>query len=131
MSRLREDTRDAVSRIDETRLWQRHMEMAQIGAIPNNGVNRAAFSREDIAARKLLISWARARNFTVAIDAIGNLFIRRAGTDANAPPEYPITPTGVLMPSSPASLKFRVARIASSTLWPALAPTPHSDCGPS
>ena len=60
--------------------------MAKIGAIPGNGVNRAAFSKEDIEARKLLISWARARNFTVAMDAIGNLFIRRAGTDPHAAP---------------------------------------------
>ena len=83
---MREDARDAVSRVDQDRLWQRHMEMARIGAIPNNGVNRAALSAEDIEARKLLISWARARNFSVASDAIGNLFIRRAGLDAHAAP---------------------------------------------
>jgi N-carbamoyl-L-amino-acid hydrolase len=102
MSRLREDTRDAVNRVDEARLWQRHMEMAQIGAIPGNGVNRAAFSKEDIAARKLLISWARARSFSVAIDAIGNLFIRRAGTDPSAPPVM----TGSHMDSQPRGGRF-------------------------
>ena len=102
MSRLREDTRDAVNRVDEARLWRRHMEMAQIGAIPGNGVNRAAFSKEDIAARKLLISWARARNFTVAIDAIGNLFIRRAGTDPAAAPVM----TGSHMDSQPRGGRF-------------------------
>jgi N-carbamoyl-L-amino-acid hydrolase len=102
MTRLREDTREAVSRIDERRLWQRHMEMAAIGAIPGNGVNRAAFSKEDIAARKLLISWARARNFQVAIDAIGNLFIRRAGTDPHAPPVM----TGSHMDSQPRGGRF-------------------------
>ena len=48
---MREDVRDAASRVDEARLWQRHMEMAQIGSIPGSGVNRAAFSPEDIAAR--------------------------------------------------------------------------------
>jgi N-carbamoyl-L-amino-acid hydrolase len=82
---MREDHRNAVDRVDQHRLWQRHMQMAQIGAIPGNGVNRAAFSKEDIEARKLLIAWAQARKFTVAADAIGNLFIRRAGTDAHAP----------------------------------------------
>src|SRR5262249_20227145 len=60
--------------------------MAQIGALPNNGVNRAAFSSEDIAARKLLLSWARARNFEVGMDGVGNLFVRRPGLDAEAPP---------------------------------------------
>ena len=99
---MREDVQDAVNRVDQHRLWQRHMEMARIGAIPGNGVNRAAFSREDIAARKVLISWARARNFAVAIDAIGNLFIRRAGTDPHAAPVM----TGSHMDSQPRGGRF-------------------------
>jgi len=65
---MREDAQDAVSRVDEQRLWGRLMEMAQIGAIPGGGVNRAAFSQEDVAARKLLISWSRAHGFSVAQD---------------------------------------------------------------
>jgi tripartite-type tricarboxylate transporter receptor subunit TctC len=48
---MREDTQDAVQRVDADRLWQRHMQMAEIGAIPGNGVNRRAFSAEDIRAR--------------------------------------------------------------------------------
>src|SRR5262245_54302493 len=83
---MREDFLDAIARIDEARLWQRHAEMAKIGAIPNNGVNRAAFSAEDIAARKLLISWARARGFDVGMDGAGNIFVRRPGVDAAAAP---------------------------------------------
>lgn len=39
---MREDVQDAVNRVDQHRLWQRHVEMARIGAIPGNGVNRAA-----------------------------------------------------------------------------------------
>ncbi|MGH8703316.1 MAG: M20 family metallo-hydrolase [Burkholderiales bacterium] len=99
---MREDIQDAASRVDQHRLWQRHMEMARIGAIPGNGVNRAAFSKEDIAARKVLISWARARNFTVAMDAIGNLFIRRAGSDPRAAPVM----TGSHMDSQPRGGRF-------------------------
>ncbi|MBI4207275.1 MAG: M20/M25/M40 family metallo-hydrolase, partial [Betaproteobacteria bacterium] len=99
---MREDFLDAVHRVDQHRLWQRHMEMAQIGAIPGSGVNRAAFSKEDIAARKLLISWAQARNFTVAMDAIGNLFIRRTGTDPHAAPVM----TGSHMDSQPRGGRF-------------------------
>ena len=99
---MREDIHDAVGRVDQQRLWDRHMEMAQIGAIPGNGVNRAAFSKEDIAARRLLISWANARNFTVAMDAIGNLFIRRAGTDPRAAPVM----TGSHMDSQPRGGRF-------------------------
>jgi N-carbamoyl-L-amino-acid hydrolase len=99
---MREDVQDAVSRVDEQRLWRRLMEMAQIGAIPGGGVNRAAFSQEDIAARKLLISWARAHGFAVAMDAIGNLFIRRAGTDPQAAPVM----TGSHMDSQPRGGRF-------------------------
>jgi N-carbamoyl-L-amino-acid hydrolase len=99
---MREDVQDAVSRVDRERLWQRHMEMARIGAIPGNGVNRAAFSKEDIAARKLLISWARVRNFAVAMDAIGNLFIRRPGTDPHAAPVM----TGSHIDSQPCGGRF-------------------------
>ena len=99
---MREDFRDAVDRVDQQRLWQRHMEMAQIGAIPNNGVNRAAFSAEDIEARKRLIGWARARGFSVACDAIGNLFVRRDGTDPHAAPVM----TGSHMDSQPRGGRF-------------------------
>jgi beta-ureidopropionase / N-carbamoyl-L-amino-acid hydrolase len=83
---MREDARDAAGRVDEQRLWQRHADMAQIGAIPGNGVNRAALSKEDIAARRLLLSWAAKRKFSVSVDPIGNLFVRRAGSDAGAAP---------------------------------------------
>lgn len=99
---MREDARDAASRVDEARLWQRHMEMAEIGAIPGNGVNRAAFSKEDIAARRRLIAWARARSFEIAMDAIGNIFIRRAGTDPDAAPVM----TGSHMDSQPRGGRF-------------------------
>jgi beta-ureidopropionase / N-carbamoyl-L-amino-acid hydrolase len=99
---MREAHQDAVGRVDGQRLWRRLMEMAQIGAIPGGGVNRAAFSREDIAARKLLISWARACDFTVAVDAIGNLFIRRAGIDPHAAPVM----TGSHMDSQPRGGRF-------------------------
>ena len=99
---MREDFQDAVARVDDDRLWRRHMEMARIGAIPGDGVNRAAFSKEDIEARRLLISWARARNFAVAMDAIGNLFIRRAGTDPHAAPVM----SGSHMDSQPRGGRF-------------------------
>jgi N-carbamoyl-L-amino-acid hydrolase len=65
--------------VDEDRLWRRHMELAQIGALPSGGVNRQALSAEDIEARHLLIGWARKRGYRVEADAIANLYIRRAG----------------------------------------------------
>src|SRR5476649_2444291 len=99
---MREDARDAALRVNEQRLWQRHADMAQIGAIPGNGVNRAALSKEDIIARKLLLSWAAQRKFTISVDAIGNLFMRRAGTDADAAPVM----TGSHMDSQPRGGRF-------------------------
>ncbi len=76
----------AAERIDEARLWQRHMEMAQCGATPSGGVNRQALSAEDAEARRLIVGWAVERNYAVATDDIGNLFIRRPGQDADAAP---------------------------------------------
>ncbi|MBI3709505.1 MAG: M20 family metallo-hydrolase [Proteobacteria bacterium] len=76
----------ASSAVNEKRLWQRHMAMAKLGGTLKGGVNRQALSPEDAAARKLLATWAKKRGFEVATDAIGNLFVRRPGTDAKARP---------------------------------------------
>ena len=99
---MREDAKDAVDRVSEARLWRRHMDMAEIGAIPGNGVNRAAFSAEDIRARRLLLSWAQARGFEVTMDAIGNMFVRRPGLDAAAAPVL----SGSHMDSQPRGGRF-------------------------
>ena len=81
--------------VKEDRLWQRHADMAKLGGTPKGGVNRQALSAEDAAARNLLGAWARARGFTIFTDAIGNLFIRRAGSDPRAAPvmktTFPVT----------------------------------------
>ena len=69
--------------VDSERLWRRHMEMAELGATAKGGVNRAALTPTDIEVHVRLAEWARARDFTVEIDAYGNQFMRRAGTDAN------------------------------------------------
>jgi N-carbamoyl-L-amino-acid hydrolase len=72
--------------VSQDRLWRRHVELAKIGATPKGGVNRQALTPEDGQARALLASWAEARGFATSMDAIGNLFFRRAGTDASADP---------------------------------------------
>jgi N-carbamoyl-L-amino-acid hydrolase len=99
---MREDACNAADAVSQDRLWQHHVEMARIGAIPGNGVNRAALSREDIVARKLLLSWAKNRGYSVAADGIGNLFVRRAGMEANAAPVM----TGSHMDSQPRGGRF-------------------------
>ena len=45
------------SAINQDRLWERHMELAKIGATSKGGVNREAFTNEEIKARKLLAKW--------------------------------------------------------------------------
>ena len=89
-------------RVDGGRLWRRLMQMAEIGAIPGNGVNRQALSEEDIAARELLIDWARRRGYAVAVDEAANLFVRRPGSKPDLPPVL----TGSHMDSQPRGGRF-------------------------
>ena len=72
---------NAVAAVDQARQWERLMEMARIGAIPGDGVNRACLTDLDRQARRLLISWAEALDLAVSVDALGNLFLRREGTE--------------------------------------------------
>jgi N-carbamoyl-L-amino-acid hydrolase len=90
------------SAVREDRLWQRHVDMAKLGGTPKGGVNRQALSAEDAAARNLLASWARARGFGIETDAIGNLFVRRPGSDPKAPPVM----SGSHMDSQPTGGRF-------------------------
>jgi beta-ureidopropionase / N-carbamoyl-L-amino-acid hydrolase len=88
--------------VNEQRLWQRHADMAKLGGTPKGGVNRQALSAEDAAARNQLAGWAQARGFAVFTDAIGNLFVRRDGTDAQAAPVL----SGSHMDSQPTGGRF-------------------------
>jgi N-carbamoyl-L-amino-acid hydrolase len=88
--------------VNEQRLWQRHADMAKLGGTPKGGVNRQALSPEDAAARNQLMAWARQRGFEVFTDAIGNLFVRRAGADAAAAPVV----SGSHMDSQPTGGRF-------------------------
>jgi len=90
------------SAVQEDRLWQRHADMAKLGGTPKGGVNRQALSAEDVAARNQLMSWAKARGFAIFTDPIGNLFVRRDGSDAKAPPVM----SGSHMDSQPTGGRF-------------------------
>lgn len=73
------DTRNKPLRVDGARLWQSLMDLAAIGATPKGGVCRLALSDLDRQARDLFVHWAKEAGCTVRIDAIGNIFARRAG----------------------------------------------------
>lgn len=96
------ETGAAARAVDQDRLWQRHVEMARTGATPRGGVNRQALSAEDAAARNLLAGWAQRRGFSVSTNSIGNLFVRRAGSDPTASPVL----SGSHMDSQPTGGRF-------------------------
>lgn len=70
--------------IDADRLWQSIMAMASIGATPEGGSCRLALTPEDAEARALFLRWCEPLDVHLERDAIGNMFLRREGTDPNA-----------------------------------------------
>src|SRR5919198_597648 len=86
MSDLSTTIAAVVNAVREDRLWERLMDMATIGATGRGGVNRQALTPDDTEARLRLLAWAAQRGFSASVDAIGNLFIRRAGNDPTASP---------------------------------------------
>jgi N-carbamoyl-L-amino-acid hydrolase len=78
-------TRANSVKIDKNRLWERHMELARIGAIEGTGSCRLSLSDEDSAARNLFAGWCRQAGLTLQNDKAGNMFALRAGRDPNRP----------------------------------------------
>ena len=73
-------------RIDGKRLWDRLMSMAEIGATPKGGVRRLTLTDVDKRGRDRFRAECEAAGLTVRVDAIGNMFARRAGRDPNRLP---------------------------------------------
>ncbi|MEB0078754.1 M20 family metallo-hydrolase [Pseudomonas sp. CCI3.2] len=88
--------------VNGTRLWESLMEMAQIGAIPKGGVCRLALSEEDRVGRDLFVRWATEAGCSVRVDAMGNIFARRAGRNNSLAPVL----TGSHGDSQPTGGKF-------------------------
>lgn len=74
----------AVPVVDAHRLWASLMSLAQIGATPKGGVCRIALTDADRAGRDQVVAWCREAGLAVRVDAVGNVFARRAGTDPSA-----------------------------------------------
>ncbi len=70
--------------INADRLWQSVMAVAAIGPTPEGGSCRLALSPEDEAARGLLLQWGRELDLHSEQDAIGNMFLRREGSEPAA-----------------------------------------------
>lgn len=89
-------------RINQERLWQSLMKMAEFGATPKGGVCRLALSDEDRQARDLFSNWCREADCTVSVDKMGNIFARRPGKNDTLPPVM----TGSHIDSQPTGGKF-------------------------
>ena len=73
-------------RVDGERLWRSLMELATIGATPMGGVRRVTLTPADREGRERFGLWCREAGLEVRVDAIGNMFARRAGREPAAPP---------------------------------------------
>jgi len=89
-------------RINGERLWNALMELAQIGATPKGGVKRLALTDLDRQGRDLVVQWARDAGLAITVDQIGNVFMRREGTNPSLPPVV----TGSHIDTQPTGGKF-------------------------
>ncbi|MFL6631125.1 MAG: Zn-dependent hydrolase [Massilia sp.] len=89
-------------RINGARLWASLMELAQIGATDKGGVKRLALTDLDRRGRDLVVQWARAEGLAVTVDKIGNVFMRREGTNPDLSPVV----TGSHIDTQPTGGKF-------------------------
>jgi beta-ureidopropionase / N-carbamoyl-L-amino-acid hydrolase len=89
-------------RINGDRLWSRLMALAEIGATAQGGCNRQALTDGDLAGRRLFADWAAATGCRVRVDAVGNLFVRRAGLEDTLPAVL----TGSHLDTQPTGGKF-------------------------
>jgi N-carbamoyl-L-amino-acid hydrolase len=73
-------------RIDGTRLWQRHMDLARFGVREDGGVDRQALSDAEIEARAQMVAWGRSLGLSPFTDGAANLFLRFEGSEPDLPP---------------------------------------------
>ena len=71
-------------RINGARLLDSLARLAQIGATPEGGAERLAFTPEDGAGRDLVRGWMEDADLEVRVDGIGNIIGRRPGEDADS-----------------------------------------------
>lgn len=89
-------------RINGERLWKALMELAKIGATKKGGVCRLALTDLDRQGRDYFVAQAKAAGCTIRIDAVGNIFARRAGRNN----DLPAVMTGSHIDTQPTGGKF-------------------------
>jgi len=88
--------------INSSRLWQSLMDLAKIGATEKGGVRRLTLTDTDRRGRDQFVDWCKEAGMSVEVDGIGNIFARRAGTEAGALP----VAIGSHLDSQPSGGKF-------------------------
>jgi allantoate deiminase len=89
-------------KINSRRLWDRLMELGEIGEQPDGGVTRFSFTEEERKAKDLVARYMREAGLSVREDAAGNLIGRREGLD----PAAPVVMTGSHIDTVPHGGKF-------------------------
>ncbi|MFG1955779.1 Zn-dependent hydrolase [Micromonospora sp. NPDC048830] len=77
--------------INQDRLWASLMALAEVGSYIDGrsglrGVNRLALTDAEAEGRRLVIRWMREAGLRVRVDEFGNVYGRREGLLADAPP---------------------------------------------
>lgn len=67
--------------VNPQRLRESLEKLSEFGRNPEGGVTRIGFSEADMAAREYVMGLMRAAGLTVRVDAAGNIFGRREGTE--------------------------------------------------
>lgn len=73
-------------RINQQRLWDSHVQMAEIGALPLGGSCRLSLSKDDKKGRDLFVKWCREAGCDIRVDQMGCIYARRPGRDNALPP---------------------------------------------
>ncbi|WP_195276356.1 M20 family metallo-hydrolase [Anaerotruncus rubiinfantis] len=67
--------------INKARLWDRQQQIGSIGADPQGGISRFAWTPEYKEACELLIKWMEEAGLGVRVDTVGNIYGRMEGTE--------------------------------------------------
>jgi N-carbamoyl-L-amino-acid hydrolase len=72
---------NAARHVNQDRLWQTLQKLGEFGKNPEGGVSRVGFTEADLAGRAYVIGLMKDAELEVRIDAAGNIFGHRAGSE--------------------------------------------------
>lgn len=81
-----DSVKHAVEAVNGNRLWADLHDLSHLGGRSDGGVGRLALDENDVAARLWLTERARSIGCSTRVDVLGNLFVRRQGTEPSAAP---------------------------------------------